>query len=72
MMFYRNYIPGSSPPVGEALLIKNGVMTTGLYLTGSTINYLNVGDYIEMWGLASNAISYGGSSTMFFAIHRLS
>jgi len=66
MMFYRNYVPGSSPPVGEALLIIMSINTQALYLTGTTINYLNVGDYIEVWGLASNAISYGGSSTMFF------
>lgn len=60
------------PPVGEALLIIMSINTQALYLTGTTINYLNVGDYIEVWGLASNAISYGGSSTMFFSVHRLS
>jgi hypothetical protein len=69
MMFYRNYgLPG-----GDALLINLGSDAyIGVYITGTTISYLNVGDYVEMWGLASTAVSYGGSSTMFFAIHRLS
>jgi len=72
MMFYRNYVPGSSPPIGEALLIVLGSDNyTGAEVTGITINYLNVGDFVEMWGLASNAVSYGGSSTMFFSIIRV-
>jgi len=69
MMFYRNYgLPGA-----DALLIVMGSDTiSGAYINGSTINYLNANDYVEVWGLASTAVSYGGSSTMFFAIHRLS
>jgi len=68
LMFYRNYgLTGA-----DSLLMIGGINTQALYLTGTTINYLNIGDYIEMWGMASNGICYGGTTNTFFAIHRLS
>jgi len=68
LMFYRNM----GLPNQDSLLMIGGINTQALYLTGTTINYLNAGDYIEMWGMASNGICYGGTANTFFAVHRLS
>lgn len=44
------------------------------YINLMDIRYLNVGDYIEIWGnvVGVNIHCWGGSSNTFFAIHRLS
>ena len=69
LMCYKNY--NITPEVLIMIGDKNG---SALYLNFTTISYLNVGDYVEMWGnvLGVNAHVYGGDSNTFFAIHRLS
>jgi hypothetical protein len=71
LMFYQNY---GLPSTKNLFTWTGGTTGNGRQINGVTTARLNVGDYVEMWGLHMKSPSItllGGEFCIFFGIHRI-